>query len=200
MKKYLVIGIAAAVLIGLAEFVRVAHTRGSEQPGTGQSSSEARAPFAIIPIGKRLLAPDISLTTSDGKQFVLSKAVQSGPVVLDFWASYCGPCQAGIPHLEAMYQKYASKGVQFYGVNNFDSPDDVKKAEASLHVTFPTLIDANSDASRAYGVSAIPMTLVIGRQRHLLAGCMGFDENMDTDLGSTLDRVATMNSDMEQTD
>ncbi len=124
-------------------------------------------------------APDFTLQSSTGENVRLAE--QRGQVVmLNFWASWCGPCRQEMPLLDAMYKRYSSAGFQFYGVNVEEDNTDAKKLLKELGVTFPVLFDPESKASKLYNVDAMPTTVVIdkkGEIRFVNRGYKPGDEN-----------------------
>ncbi|PUA28409.1 MAG: redoxin [Cellvibrio sp. 79] len=124
-------------------------------------------------------APDFTLQSSTGENVRLAE--QRGQVVmLNFWASWCGPCRKEMPLLDAMYQRYSSAGFVLYGVNVEEDNTDAKKLLKELGVTFPVLFDTESKASSLYSVDAMPTTVVIdkkGQVRYVNRGYKDGDEN-----------------------
>ena len=117
-------------------------------------------------------APDFTLKTLNGPNLRLGE--QRGQVVMiNFWASWCGPCKQEMPHLNRLHDKYRSAGFTLLGVNIDDDPKKASAAAAALGVRFPVLLDAAKDVSKLYGLSAMPTTFVIdrdGRVRHVHKG------------------------------
>ncbi len=116
-------------------------------------------------------APDFSLTTLSGEPFTLS-GLRGTPVVLNFWATWCPPCRAELPELQAASERLAGQ-VAIIGVNQAEAPAEVKAFVTSLGLTFPMPLDVNADASRLYAVRSLPTTFFIDRQgiiRHIQIG------------------------------
>lgn len=124
-------------------------------------------------------APDFTLQSSTGENVRLAE--QRGKVVmLNFWASWCGPCRKEMPLLEAMATRYGEAGFVLYGVNVEEDNTDAKKLIKELGVTFPILYDTESKASSLYNVDAMPTTVVIDRKgqiRYVNRGYKAGDEN-----------------------
>lgn len=109
-------------------------------------------------------APDFTLTALDGAQVTL--AAQRGQVVLlNIWASWCGPCQAEMPAIQRLYAAEAGRGLQILAVNSTvqDSAEAARAFAADNGLTFPILLDADGAVTRAYRVQALPSTFVIDR-------------------------------------
>ena len=93
----------------------------------------------------------------DGKIQKLSDYVGKGNYVLvDFWASWCGPCRAEIPNLIKAYNEYKDKGLMVLGVATWDEPDDTKRAIDEMKIPYPQIINAQKAGSDAYGIEGIP--------------------------------------------
>jgi len=107
-------------------------------------------------------APDFSLTTLAGEPFTLSE-LQGTPVVLNFWATWCPPCRAEMPELQAASERLAGE-VAIIGVNQAEAPADVAAFVAGLGLTFPMPLDVDAEASRLYAVRSLPTTLFIDRE------------------------------------
>lgn len=115
-------------------------------------------------------APDFSLTLLAGETFTLSEL--RGPVVLNFWATWCPPCRAELPELQAASERLAGQ-VAIIGVNQAEAPADVGAFVAGLGLSFPMPLDARGEASRLYAVRSLPTTFFIDRQgiiRHIQVG------------------------------
>ena len=117
----------------------------------------------------------IKLETSEGKKFKdfsaeyegkvtkLSDYVGKGKYVLvDFWASWCGPCRAEIPNLIEVYNKYKGDKFEVLGVATWDEPDDTKKAIKELNIPYPQMLNAQKAGSDAYGIEGIPQIILFG--------------------------------------
>lgn len=100
---------------------------------------------------------DFEMQTPEGKTVKLSDYVGKGKVVLvDFWASWCGPCRAETPILAEVYNQYKDKGFQVLGVATWDQPKDTKKAIEDLKITWPQILNAQNTPSELYGFNGIP--------------------------------------------
>jgi len=116
-------------------------------------------------------APDISLPTPEGQTVALS-SLKGKYVLVDFWASWCGPCRQENPNVVRMYQKYKDKGFEIYGVSLDESKDKWVNAIAKDKLTWPHVSDLkgwNSSAAVKYNIQAIPQTLLLDKEGKIIA-------------------------------
>jgi len=126
----------------------------------------AAAVTASAAVQPSATAPDFTLRSVGGANLRLAE--QRGQVVLvNFWATWCGPCRQEMPHLNRLYDKYRSAGFVLLGVNIDDDPRAAADLAAKLGVHFPVLLDTDKRVSRAYDMSAMPATLLIDRDGHV---------------------------------
>jgi cytochrome c biogenesis protein CcmG/thiol:disulfide interchange protein DsbE len=136
-------------------------------------------------------APDFTLpVVADGKPFQLQEAIKKQPVVLDFWATWCAPCRAELPSLEAVSRKYAGR-VSVYGVNSNDTPAQISLFTKQNGLTFPMLSDTKSAVTFLYGADAIPLLVVVDEQGKVRSVVNGYDpsESVEATLSRTLDAL-----------
>ncbi len=120
-------------------------------------------------------APDFTVYDLDGNTHKLSD-FRGKPVILNFWASWCGPCKMEMPDLEKAYQEYGDQ-IQFMLVDLTDgSQETVEKASAFIKeqgYTFPVFYDTAMEGAYAYGVSGIPVTYFINAEGVFVAYYQG---------------------------
>jgi peroxiredoxin len=109
---------------------------------------------------KGFLAPDFSLTTLDGSTVRLSD-LRGQPVLINFWASWCGPCRAEMPHIQAAFEDHADDGLVVLGVDQLESPPSVAQFVEQFQLTFPIPLDADGEVSAAYQARALPTTFFV---------------------------------------
>ena len=88
--------------------------------------------------------------------------------LVDFWASWCGPCRKEIPNLKAAAKKYAKK-LTVVGVATWDKPEDTKKAIKELGIEYPQILNAQQIGSDAYGIIGVPEILLISPDGKIVA-------------------------------
>ena len=107
-------------------------------------------------------APNFTLKSNSGKNLRLSE--QRGDVVLiNFWASWCGPCRQEMPELEAIYQKYHQLGFTIFGINVDKEKPMADKVLNDSTLSFPILFDTENTISALYQVDAMPTTVLVDR-------------------------------------
>lgn len=134
----------------------------------------ALAGLALMP---RLAPPEGGMTGKPAPDFTLPVAangepgarmsladLRGRPVVLDFWASWCGPCAIEAPVLERIAQRYEKKGLVVLGVNVSDPAMLIKQYAAQKKLSYPMLQEQGSGVSEAYGVEKLPSIVVIDKE------------------------------------
>jgi thiol-disulfide isomerase/thioredoxin len=129
-------------------------------------------PAAAIPPPKGP-APSFSLEDRDGRRVSLSH-FRGRPLLIDFWASWCGPCRRSMPAIEQLYRNYRARGLQVVGINIEGRTPKALDYVTAGGFTFPILFDSGnweSPVARSYGVSSIPRTFLIdGEGKIVYAG------------------------------
>lgn len=122
------------------------------------------------PIGVGSRVPEFSLTTFDGETLD-SADLQGRVVVVNFWASWCVPCEEEAAELEQAWRSYRDQGVVFVGVNYVDTEPEALAYMERFDITYPSGPDLGTRISQAFRIRGVPETYVIDRQG-LLAGFM----------------------------
>ena len=123
-------------------------------------------------------APDFTLKSLDGTNLRLEE-YRGQVVLLNFWASWCGPCRQEMPVLDKLHQHYNDAGFAVLGVNVEGKEKPARKVLDKTPVTFPVLLDANQLVSKLYELEAMPSTVVIDRNgdvRYVHRGYKSGDE------------------------
>ena len=124
-------------------------------------------------------APEFTLQSLDGKTVTLGQ-YKGDVVMINFWASWCGPCRQEMPLLDDIYKQYKDMGFVLIGVNVEPDAHDANAWLAKTPVSYPILSDPKSAVSQLYQVQAMPTTVIIDRQgvvRYVHNGYLPGDEN-----------------------
>lgn len=134
-------------------------------------------------------APLLALQDLDGNERSLAQDIGKRIVVLDFFATWCPPCRESLPAYESVYQDYKDKGVAVYLVNLSEDETLVRRFLEEHGITIPVLMDPYREASEAYQVSTIPMSVVIGLDGVIEKVEQGYYGGSERALRRTLDRL-----------
>lgn len=178
MKKTLLI---IAIIIAVLFMIDKLFLNGMITGGEGEQIKKHKllANPDSLPIGLEAehLPPALALTTLDGKNVSLAD-YKGKKVLLNFWATWCGPCRAEMPAMEELYKEYAKEDFVILAVNGTyseKSKTDVADFIAEYGVTFPILLDEDSNLSRQYQILSIPTSFFIdstGVIRHKVVGTL----------------------------
>ena len=123
-------------------------------------------------------APNFTLKSNSGKNLKLSES-RGEVILLNFWASWCGPCRQEMPLLDSLHNKYKDLGFKVMGVNVEENSKEAIKILNEIKVSFPVVFDTTNKVSELYNVSAMPSTVLIdrdGKMRYLHKGYKPDDE------------------------
>jgi len=124
-------------------------------------------------ITRSTVAPDFSLESLEGKTMRLSD-FRGKAVLLNFWATWCGPCKIEMPWFVELQQKYGSQGLQVVGVAMDDaSKEDIAKFAKEMGVNYPVLIGKEAVGDSYGGIPALPETFFIGRDGKVVGKILG---------------------------
>ena len=131
--------------------------------------AEAKAQKERLAEGK--IAPEFSFPTPDGKKMLGTQDFKGKILVLDFWASWCGPCRAEIPHLKEAYKEYSNKGVAFFSVSIDKDNAAWRKAMKEENMPWAQVQapKAGKDVMKQYQFSGIPYILVLDEEGKIVA-------------------------------
>ena len=108
-------------------------------------------------------APDFALKSSTGENLRLSE-YRGEVVMVNFWATWCGPCRQEMPLLDQLYSRYERVGFTLLGVNIDDNSSKAMNMVQELGVSFPVLFDSRKEVSKLYQVDTMPATVLIDRE------------------------------------
>jgi thiol-disulfide isomerase/thioredoxin len=169
-------GIALAVAVSVAVGGCATGAIGQDTPQSSGQSFVSGSGTSLLKVGSRPLAPDVSGTTLAGRHLNLA-TYRGSIVVINFWASWCGPCRAEAPGLEALAGRFRSRGVQFIGVDVRDDPTSADAFLRAYRISYPSLNDPGEQIALAFSqsvpVAATPTTLVIDRSGRVAGRIFG---------------------------
>lgn len=140
------------------EKVTAASKQLADDPDVQRTLSMARAKAATSAGNKYV---DFSVTYNDKEQKLSDYIVPGHWTIVDFWASWCGPCRREMPGIKALYDQYKSKGLNVVGVAVRDKPEDTLKAMEQEGVTWPVILNAGPDVLQTYGIMGIPCIMLV---------------------------------------
>jgi len=129
------------------------------------------------------LAPDFTLKTLDGEEIILSQ-LKGKVVLLDFWATWCGPCREAIPHLIQLYKAYRENGFEVIGMS-LDKGDGevVRNFAKSMDIPYP-IVMAPEEVVRNYRVTSIPTTFILDKEGKIRQRITGFNSAISQQMNS----------------
>ncbi len=161
-----VVGLAWAGVVNLRERRAAIEANHIELIPVKAGAAEAGAPDAEGAQLQGKLAPAFTLVGTDGKKVSLSQ-FKGRPVIVNFWATWCGPCKLEMPWFEEFSKKYGGQGLVVLGLNQDDgmAPAEVAKVAKRIGVSYPVLMpDKDEVVSKAYGgVDYLPETFYVNR-------------------------------------
>ena len=174
-RKSLILTAAALLLIIVGALVGYTYlSRGESAPqlseNDGEAAVEGEDESAPQP------APDFTVYDSEGNEITLSALMDGKPTVLNFWASWCGPCRSEMPHIQDAYERLGGE-VSFVMINMTDGQRETQESAeeymAESGWTFPIYFDSDYDAAMTYGAYSLPQTYFIDAEGRLIAAARG---------------------------
>lgn len=159
-----ILGVAIILLLSATVIIdRATHPDSSYNvPATGSSSNSVAK---NIKIGNKVgnLAPDFRLTTIDNNTVSLSD-YRGKHVILNFWATWCGPCRYETPFLQSAYEESAKDGVIVIAINTQDGFENASSYARMYNLTFTIPVDITGTVARQFGVYGMPTTFMIDEE------------------------------------
>jgi thiol-disulfide isomerase/thioredoxin len=134
-------------------------------------------------------APEFALKTPDGTEVTLA-SLKGRVVLLDFWATWCGPCKMAMPGVQSLHEKYQGKPVSIFGVDTFEpgAGDKAAKYMQEKKYTYGLLLEGDSLAKK-YGIGSIPTFVLIGRDGKVIYTGVGFHQGHEKDVAEMIDKA-----------
>lgn len=135
--------------------------------------------------------PNFKLQDLDNQTVELAELLKKGPVLLDFWATWCKPCLKAFPKLNELHNKFKGQGLTVLGVNE-DSPRNqakVKPFVRSLKSSFPVVLDKNNDLMRRLAVRNLPTSILISPEGKIIASYVGYSPTHIEDLKEMIGEI-----------
>jgi len=156
-----------------------------------------RSPLQTLKLGEKM--PDFTLKDASGADVALSAVLRDNKVVLiNFWASWCGPCRLEMPSFEKLYQTKHAEGFVILAINEDEKRPDMELYLGKKPVTFPVLIDADSALMKRFEVRAMPTSILVGGDGRIRQVTEGIQEYLsmfvDTELKGPQVRVPELKS------
>lgn len=155
---------------------------------TAACGKRTEPPSSVRPVAQRVAAPDFTLRDTAGNRVTLSQ-LKGKVVLLDFWATWCGPCRQSMPSVQKLHEEYASKGLQVLGVNVDEDPSSVAAFAGKMGITYPVLLAGGTGVDSEYGVTGIPAFLLLDKEGRAADSWVGFDPSYAGGWRRSIDKV-----------
>jgi peroxiredoxin len=135
-------------------------------------------------------APTFTLPSRSGTNVSLA-GLEGQVVMINFWATWCGPCRTEMPKLEALYERYGDLGFTLLGVNVEDDKRGAEKWLAETPVSFDILFDTRNEVSKLYDVVAMPTTVILDKTGKVRFVHHGYQAGYENDYQSEIRALLT---------
>lgn len=132
--------------------------------------------LAAGPLRESRPAPRFEVRSVEGKPVSLDALLKQGPVLIDFWATWCKPCVTSLPAVERLYQQHRAAGLTVVAVS-IDGPRNFAKVRPfarSLGLTFPVVLDEDGSLARRYDVTSVPTSILVAPDRRIVHVQIGY--------------------------
>jgi thiol-disulfide isomerase/thioredoxin len=139
----------------------------------------------------------LKLENLDGEVQPLSTYLEDGPLLIDFWATWCKPCLVALPELQQLYTDLSEHGLQMLGINE-DGPRNASKVKPFIRshgYTFPVVLDLNREAQRRLNALTLPTTLLLDREGTVVHASFGFRKGETEQLRAKIEELLAVEAD-----
>ncbi len=150
---------------------------------------DSNAVTGSLSSGKSIVAPDFTLSRLEGDGTLALSSLRGKVVVLNFWASWCGPCKDETPLLQKGWSRWEGKDVVFVGIDVKDFRGDAQAFVKRFGVTYPNVYDGKGSTVGRYGVTGFPETFFVDRSGRVvfrIAGPVADDAELDAGIERAL--------------
>ncbi len=192
----------------LVKEAKAAHAAKEAKDKADREEREAKAKAAEIERMKEMKAeveknallfrkedrtPEFDIASFDGKT-TANGTLQKKVTVLDFWATWCGPCRVELPIYQGVFEKYKDKGVEFLAVSVDDSRDEAEEYVKDEEYSFPVAHDEDGALQRSFRINGIPTIVVIGPCGRINWVHRGFNPHIETVLVAQIEQLLSETS------
>jgi DsbE subfamily thiol:disulfide oxidoreductase len=148
---------------------------GGATAGSDPAQSPAAADHPLV--GQR--GPDFAKKTVTGDATVSIHSMSGKVAIVDFWATWCGPCRKSFPKLQQLSAKYAADGLRVVGVSEDDNKDGICDFTSDLGTSFPIVWDENKSIASKWEPKSMPCTFILDRNGTIRFVHLGYHDNED---------------------
>jgi DsbE subfamily thiol:disulfide oxidoreductase len=163
-------------LLGIVLLVVVLAVQELRSHGTGGESGITIANYRAVAQADDRPAPDFEMAALDGGVQIRMSDLAGEVVVLNFWATWCGPCRRETPGLQSTWEAYRYRGVRFLGVDHRDDQAAARAYERQFGVTYPSVYDPAGELAFDYELVGLPTTFIIDSSGRIAYRFMGYTD------------------------
>ncbi len=180
----LVLGLIISVMLGIGGLLTACSTKAPTPVPAPKPTSRANrltptiVPNALGPAVVGRIAPDFTLNTDHGQTINL-RNFRGYPLLLNFWASWCGPCRSEMPDLQRIHAEYRGQGLIILGINEEEAQDVVTRFRNEYGLDFILLLDVSGEVNNLYGFRSLPTSVFVdsaGTIKEIRVGSMKYAE------------------------
>jgi len=150
---------------------------------------------AAVPTLERAPAPDFTARSLDGRDLRLVSLRQQGPVIVEFWATWCEPCREALTEMEAWRKQFGPRGLSIVAVS-VDGPRNISKVRpyvTRLHLGYPVVVDEDQRIQRLYQANQMPTSFLVDRAGNIAAIRVGYRRG-DTSFATRIESLLKADS------